>query len=119
MEQVRFDAKSLELSIDTPMEHVMIELLRKLKIDSASWKLAQSKNFYQITFMVDDYCQDTVLNLLSEWGIGEREGSSVSMLPCPFYNKPHAGRDDGDPDFEEEYVLLIYLKITFTYNSYS
>lgn len=83
------DRRSLQLSSDTSMEQIMVELLRKLKIDNAFWQLNRNKTSYQITFTIDDYRHEILLNILNEWGIGEREGSSVSMVPCPLYNKPN------------------------------
>lgn len=32
-------------------------------------------------------CDDTI-HMLSEWGIGQRDGSSISIIPCTLYNNP-------------------------------
>lgn len=96
------ERRSLQLSSDTAMELIMIELLKKLKIDNAFWQSSRNRHFYQITFTIDDYRQEILLNILNEWGIGEREGSTVSMVPCPLYNKPNDenGADGTSMDFE-------------------
>lgn len=82
------DKKSLKLSNDTPMEQIMIELFKKLKIENAFWQISRDKNYHQISFTVDDYRHEVLFNILNEWGIGERDGTSVSMIPCALHNKP-------------------------------
>lgn len=83
----------------------MMELLRKLKIENAFWQLSRNKNFFQITFTIDDYRHEILLNILNEWGIGERKGSTVSMVPCPLYNKPNDDDEPEDADKDLEYVI--------------
>lgn len=91
------DKKSLKLSTDTPMEIIMIELIKKLKIENAFWQISRDKNYYQISFTVDDYRHEVLLNILNEWGIGDRDGTTVSMIPYALHNKPNEGNTI-DPD---------------------
>lgn len=90
----------LNIAIDSSMETVMIELLKKLKIESAIWQQTKNNNCYQITFSIEsDYRHELILNILNEWGIGERDGSCVSMIPCAIYNRPN---QDFESESEEE-----------------
>lgn len=87
----------LDLAIDAPLELVMSEILKKMKIESAVWQMSKSENFYQITFSVEAESHEVALELLSRWGVGERDGSTLSMIPCPIYQKPNS---DSVPDEE-------------------
>lgn len=71
------------------MECIMQEIIKKYKINSDIWQLSKNQLYYQITFSIDIlYCRcEMMLNILSAWGIGERKGSCVSVMPCTIYNK--------------------------------
>lgn len=77
----------------------MSEILKKMKIENAIWQLSKNENFYQITFSVEVDNHEVLLELLNKWGVGERDGSSLSMIPCPIYQKPNI---DNIPDEEFE-----------------
>lgn len=71
------------------MECRMNEMLKKLSIDNAVWQLSKNTKFYQITFFVEtNVCHELVLTTLNEWGIGEKNGSCMSMIPCAIYSQP-------------------------------
>lgn len=87
-------AKSLEIDDDAPMEQVLHAILKKMKIKTALWQRSESGDAYQITFSLESgYCHEKMMTMLREWGIGEREGSSVSILPCQLMHKPMPERD--------------------------
>lgn len=82
-------AKSLEIEDDAPMEQVLRAILRKMKIKTALWQRSEAGDAYQVTFSLESgYCHEKMMTMLREWGIGEREGSSVSVLPCELMHKP-------------------------------
>lgn len=94
------------------MECIMNELFRKLKIESAVWQLSKNSKFYQITFFVESNARhELVLSTLNEWGIGQRNDSFMSMIPCAIFNQ--SSKTDGlDP--RTEYVP-IYQKKTLMF----
>lgn len=77
----------LNLPYDSSMENIMIELFKKLQIDNAVWQLSKSTKYYQITFIVESTRHELVLTTLNEWGIGQRNESCMSMIPCAIYNQ--------------------------------
>lgn len=80
--------KLLHIGKNSSMEQIMTELLQKLKIDNAIWHLSRNTNFYQITFAIEsNFRHELVLNVLNDWGIGQRNGSSMSMIPCAIHNE--------------------------------
>lgn len=92
VEEIRF----LEIPIDSSMETIMNELIKKMRIENSVWQLSQCGAYHQVSFSIEsDHRHETVLNILSAWGIGERPGSSVSMIPCAIYN-----RSNGDDENE-------------------
>ncbi|XP_055296395.1 uncharacterized protein LOC129565471 [Sitodiplosis mosellana] len=90
----------LNISEDSTMESIMNELFKKLKIDNAAWQLSKSMKYYQITFFVESNARhELILSTLNEWGVGQRNGSLMSMIPCAIYNQsPKA--DNLDPRIE-------------------
>lgn len=97
---------SLNIENHSSMEMVMRELLKKMRISrSAVWQKDASGDAWQIMFSVDsEFAQERALTMLTEWGIGEREGSAVSMVPCTvLMHKPEPERDvDGEVLDEQE-----------------
>lgn len=65
----------------------MNELFTKFKIDNSVWQQSKNKKHYQITFFVESNASQLVLSLLSEWGIGQKSDSSMSMIPCAIYHQ--------------------------------
>lgn len=78
----------LNLPFDSSMESIMIELFKKLQIDNAVWQSSKNDKYYQITFFVESNTRhELVLTTLNEWGIGQRNESCMSMIPCAIYNQ--------------------------------
>lgn len=91
------DTQSLTIAPDSSMEVVLKEIIRKVKLKNAVWTKSDNFNNFQVMFTIESGDRsENILRLLGEWGIGEREGSSVSLMPCTIYHKPI----DGD-QFEE------------------
>lgn len=87
------------------MESIMNELFKKLKIDNAVWQLSKNGKYYQITFFVESNArQELVLSTLNEWGIGQRNDSCVSMIPCAIFNQSSKA-DELDPRTEYSFSL--------------
>lgn len=77
------------LPVNSTMECIMNEMFKKFNIDNAVWQLSKNTKYYQITFFVEtNICHELVLTTLNEWGIGEKNGSSMSMIPCAIYSQP-------------------------------
>lgn len=84
-----YDPNYLTISSDASMERIMQEIIKKYKIDSDIWQMSRNKQYYQITFFIDTiyYRCQMVMNILKAWGIGERNGSCVSVMPCTVFNR--------------------------------
>lgn len=68
---------------DTAMEHVLQQILRKYQIDNAMWVPNREGNSYQITFtLAFNELYENLYEALQQWGIGDREGSTVSVTNC-------------------------------------
>lgn len=94
----------LDIASDSSMETILNELLKKFCVENSVWQMSRDGAFHQITFSVEaDYRHKFVLNTLSEWGIGERKGSCVSVIPCAVYNSSSRNHDEkNEKDFCEE-----------------
>lgn len=90
MERVQLD----ELS---SMEKVIREIIEQMHIKNSSWVSVNSGNSYQVTFSLENgvRCDDTI-HMLSEFGIGQKEGSSIAIIPCTLYNDRHRVKDDDE-----------------------
>ena len=85
------------------MEQIITEMLKKMKIENATWQISHSENYAQIVFSIKTgLLHEKVLAILSEWGIGERDGSSVSVIPLAVYNRPHLATEEDHLDANEE-----------------
>ncbi|KAH8403158.1 hypothetical protein KR222_006209, partial [Zaprionus bogoriensis] len=72
-----------QLPLDTAMEYVLKQILRKFHIDNAMWVLSREGSTHQITFTVEfNELYENLYETLQQWGIGEREGSTVSVMNC-------------------------------------
>ncbi|XP_063702328.1 uncharacterized protein LOC134832273 [Culicoides brevitarsis] len=71
------------------MCQIMSAILKVKNIRRASWLDTKNGEGHQILFNIESgtRCDDTI-RLLSEWGVGEREGTSVGVLPCTMYYEP-------------------------------
>jgi len=79
----------LGLAPDAFMEDVMMAIMKKKRLRRVTWLPTKNVDGHQILFNIENgaRCDDTI-RLLSEWGVGEREGTSVSVLPCSLYYEP-------------------------------
>lgn len=91
----------LDIPVDSSMETIIHEIFKRNKIDSAVWQLSKNQSYYQIQFTVEaDYRHEIILNILNAWGIGEREGSCVSVVPCTIYSKSsHFEQNQNDNEY--------------------
>lgn len=88
------DTQSLMIATDSSMEVVLKEIIRKVKLTNAVWTKSDNFNNFQVLFTMESGDRsENLLRLLGEWGIGEREGSSVSLMPCTIYHKPIDGSE--------------------------
>lgn len=72
-----------QMPLDTAMEYVLQEILRKFQIDNAMWVHNREGNTYQITFtLAFNELYEKLFESLQQWGIGDREGSTVSVMNC-------------------------------------
>lgn len=76
-------AELVDLPLDSAMEHVLQQLLRKFEITNAHWVRSLDGASYQITFTLEfNETYENLYDALQHWGIGEREGSTVSVMNC-------------------------------------
>lgn len=103
-----FNAK-LERPLDenASMERVMREIVDQMRIKNSSWVRVNSGNSYQITFSLENgvRCDDTI-HMLSEFGIGQREGSSIAIVPCTLYHDHHRTAKDEDAETTSSQSIL-------------
>lgn len=98
------------------MEKVVREIIEQMHIRNSSWVRVNSGNSYQVTFSLENgvRCDDTIhmlrffclitLSLMrltnflnsSEFGIGQKTGSSVSIIPCTLYSDRQRVKEDDD-----------------------
>lgn len=96
----RFFSANIErspLEDSASMEKVMREIIEMMLIKNSSWVRVNSGNSYQVTFSLESgvRCDDTI-HMLSEFGIGQKEGSSIAIVPCTLYNDHHRVKNDDD-----------------------
>lgn len=87
------------LSESSSMEEVMRQTLKAMKIRNVAWISTNQSKSYQIMFSMESSiaCED-FLRIMNDWGIGEREGTSISLMPCTFYHNPHVESPEPDDD---------------------
>lgn len=83
-----FNASVKQQTLDafSTMECVVREIIERIHIKNSSWVRVSSGNSYQVTFSLENgkRCDDTI-HMLSEFGIGQKEGSSIAIIPCTLY----------------------------------
>ncbi|KAL9928083.1 uncharacterized protein ACN427_004118 [Glossina fuscipes fuscipes] len=73
----------LEICQHTCMELVLKEILRKFQIQSAVWTKDADSKIHQIFFTIEfNETYEKLLDNFNEWGIGDREGSSITVMNC-------------------------------------
>lgn len=105
----RFFGANMErppLDETSSMEKVMREIIDKMRIKNSSWVRVSSGNCYQVTFTLESgvRCDDTI-HMLSEFGIGQKEGSSIAIIPCTLYSENQRVRDDDDETISGQSIL--------------
>ncbi|XP_037052297.1 uncharacterized protein LOC119085886 [Bradysia coprophila] len=91
----------LHIPIESSMELVLTKILQLFRIDNAAWN--QNNDMYSVTFSLSSGGQhDQILKLFKHWGIGERPGSSVAMLPCTVILPTKSNEKVEDEVFSEE-----------------
>lgn len=93
----RFFSVKTEPPLDdsSSMEAIVREIIDKVKIKNSSWVRVNGGNSYQVTFSLENgvRCDDTIHHL-SECGIGQREGSSIAIVPCTLYSEFQRAKED-------------------------
>lgn len=91
------DLQGSPLDEMSSMERVMRDILERFRIRNSSWVRVNSGNTYQITFSLENgvRCDDTI-HMLSEFGIGQKDGSSIAIVPCTLYSDHHKVKDEGE-----------------------
>lgn len=81
----------------TPMEKVLREIIERMRIRNASWQRMNGGNSFKISFSIEKgiRCDDTI-HMLSEFGIGQKEGSSIAIVPCTLYNDKTRLKEDDE-----------------------
>ncbi|XP_022228217.2 uncharacterized protein LOC111078000 [Drosophila obscura] len=73
----------LDIPLDTAQEQVLQQILRKFHICNAVWLSSMEGTRYHVSFSMDfDEQFEILYEALQEWGIGDREGSTVSVVTC-------------------------------------
>lgn len=82
-------SNDLNLPLDAYMEEILEAIIARKNIKRVTWLKTKNGEGAQVLFNLESgpRCEDTI-RLLSEWGVGEREGTSVSVLPCTIYHEP-------------------------------
>ncbi|XP_053961316.1 uncharacterized protein LOC128865215 [Anastrepha ludens] len=81
--QRKTDSAQINIPSDSCMETVLREILKKSQIFNAFWTKDADGRVYQIIFTVEfNENYENLLHKLYEWGIGDRVGSSVSVMNC-------------------------------------
>uniref|UniRef100_A0A1A9WZQ5 DUF389 domain-containing protein n=1 Tax=Glossina brevipalpis TaxID=37001 RepID=A0A1A9WZQ5_9MUSC len=73
----------LEITQNTCMQTVLKEILRKFQIQNTIWTKDSDCKMYQIFFTIEfNETYERLLDNFNEWGIGDREGSSITVMNC-------------------------------------
>ncbi|XP_011185755.2 uncharacterized protein LOC105214185 [Zeugodacus cucurbitae] len=94
------DSSQLNIPSDSCMETVLREILRRSQIFNAVWTKDTDGRMHQIIFTVEfNENYENLLDKLHEWGIGDRVGSTVSVMNC-LVSKTF--RREAESDFAQE-----------------
>ncbi|GAB0095325.1 uncharacterized protein DMENIID0001_106910 [Sergentomyia squamirostris] len=86
-ENLKDDEEKLKIPFESTMERVVEEIITKGKITGAAWTEVKKNQKWQIIFTLENGRRcDQVTEWLNEWGIGYREGSTVTLTPCTMYD---------------------------------
>ncbi|GJQ77228.1 hypothetical protein Trydic_g14897 [Trypoxylus dichotomus] len=80
----------------------MEKIIKQLKIENSVWTKNLDNNYIQVTFTlrIDDLYEE-VLEILKEYHIGFKYGSSVSVVPCTLHYGPKFDDTTKDNDSQE------------------
>lgn len=93
---------NLEIAEDSCMEVVIKEIFKKMHIENASWTKANDGKSWQIIFSLESNEKyESMLRKFQDWGIGDREGSSVSVVNCNAF-RSHNITNEADTFSEEK-----------------
>uniref|UniRef100_A0A0K8V4S4 Uncharacterized protein MJ1221 n=1 Tax=Bactrocera latifrons TaxID=174628 RepID=A0A0K8V4S4_BACLA len=77
------DSSQLNIPSDSCMETVLREILKRSQIFNAVWTKDTDGRMHQVMFTVEfNENYENLLDKLHEWGIGDRVGSTVSVMNC-------------------------------------
>ncbi|EDW25470.1 GL26408 [Drosophila persimilis] len=86
----------LDIPLDTAQEQVLQQILRSFHISNAVWLSSSEGSRYHVSFSMDfDEQFESLYEALQEWGIGDREGSTVSVVTC-LANRSYVQREQLD-----------------------
>uniref|UniRef100_A0A1I8P3K7 DUF389 domain-containing protein n=1 Tax=Stomoxys calcitrans TaxID=35570 RepID=A0A1I8P3K7_STOCA len=86
----------MELTVDTCMETVLRVILKRCQVQNAVWTKDEEGQMYQVLFTVEfDEAYEKLLDDFNAWGIGDREGSTVSVMNC-IASKAFSTKDEDD-----------------------
>ncbi|XP_017075335.2 uncharacterized protein LOC108110703 [Drosophila eugracilis] len=96
----------LDIPLDTDQEQVLRQILQKFHIPNAVWMPSLNGNAYHISFSMDfDERYENLYEALQEWGIGDREGSAVSVVGClahrSYVQRENSEEQDDQPSSTE------------------
>lgn len=87
------------LNENSSMEKVVRFIVEKLRIRNVSWVRINNGNSFQVTFTLENGVRcDDAIHVLSEFGIGQKECSSVVIIPCTLYRHNHLVNHDDDQE---------------------
>lgn len=92
----------LDMPLDTDQEQVLHRILRKFHIPNAVWLRSLEGNAFHVSFSMEfDERYEDLYEALQEWGIGDREGSTVSVVSC-LAHRCYAQRETLEEETEDQ-----------------
>ncbi|XP_046866415.1 uncharacterized protein LOC6642167 isoform X2 [Drosophila willistoni] len=106
--RIQFTASSSDLledlPLETPQELVVRQILSKFHIENVMWSLNVEGNQYHVQFSMDyDETYELLYETLQDWGIGDREGSSISVISCLVHKSSQGSRKETISAEQENY----------------
>ncbi|XP_055681745.1 uncharacterized protein LOC129789120 [Lutzomyia longipalpis] len=95
---------TLDIPSDSSMQAVVEELLKRTKIENATWTEINNGRKLKVAFSLEvgQKCERVKQTLL-EWGIGVREGSILTLTPCFFFSSAsQTAATNSDDSLEED-----------------
>ncbi|XP_018572228.1 uncharacterized protein LOC108911715 [Anoplophora glabripennis] len=78
-----------------PLEKTLRDILKQFHVDNSFWSKNVEDNYLQVVFSIEssDRCED-ILEILRENGIGHRQNSIISVIPCTLHYHGHENEDN-------------------------